>query len=65
MNTLSIILSSLTILMLLSQLICGLWLKFQGTDASSVAFHTRFGIGTVALTLITVTVMLVSVLRNS
>lgn len=64
MNTVSIILSSLTILMVLSQLICGLWLKFQGTDASSVAFHIRFGIGTVAMTLITVTVMLISLLKN-
>lgn len=64
MNTLSIILSSVTILMVLSQLICGLWLNFQGTDAGSVAFHIRFGIGTVAMTLITVTVMLISVLKN-
>jgi len=64
MNTLSIILSALTILMVLSQLICGLWLKFQGTDASSVAFHMRFGIGTVAMTLITVSVMLFSLLKN-
>jgi hypothetical protein len=53
-----------TILMVLSQLICGLWLKFQGTDAGNVAFHIRFGIGTVAMTLITVTVMLISVLKN-
>ena len=64
MNTLLITLSSLTILMVLSQLICGLWLNFQGTDTSSVAFHIRFGIGTVAMTLITVTVMLISLLKN-
>ena len=40
MKIASIVLSSITILMVLSQLICGLWIQSQGTiDPSSVTFH--------------------------
>ena len=58
MKTASIILSSLSILMLLSQLICGLWLASHGTDPSSLAFHSRLGIGTVVVVLVTLAVVL-------
>jgi hypothetical protein len=64
MKTASIILSSLTILMALSQLICGLWLQSNGADASNIAFHTQLGIGTVVMTLITVIVMLIKIFKR-
>ena len=64
MKTTSIILSSLSILMVLSQLICGLWLASHGADPSSISFHVRFGIATVLLTLVTLTVLLVFGLRG-
>lgn len=64
MKTASIILSSLTTLMVLSQLICGLWIRSQGADPGSLVFHTRFGIGTVILTLITLLVMLIFIFKR-
>ncbi|MBE0698366.1 MAG: hypothetical protein IH586_15735 [Anaerolineaceae bacterium] len=64
MKIASIILSSLTILMGLSQLICGLWLQSNGADASNIAFHTRLGIGTVVMTLITIVVMLIFISKR-
>jgi hypothetical protein len=59
MKTASIILSVVTTLMALSQLTCGLWLQSHGADASSLVFHTRLGIGTVVMTLITIVVTLI------
>ena len=64
MKIASIILSSLTILMVLSQLICGLWLQSNGADASNIAFHTKLGIGSVAMTLITLVVLLIYALKH-
>ncbi len=64
MKTTSIILSSLTILMALSELICGLWLQSHGADASNIAFHTQLGIGTVVMTLITLIVMLIKIFKH-
>lgn len=59
-----IILSSLTILMVLSQLTCGLWLKSNGAESSSIAFHTQLGIGTVVMTTITIIAMLIYFLKQ-
>lgn len=64
MKTTSIILSSLTILMALSQLICGLWLQSHGADASNIAFHTQLGIGTAIMIVITLIVMLVYIFKR-
>lgn len=64
MKTASIILSSLTILTALSQLICGLWMQANGADASNKVFHTQLGIGTVVLSLITIIVMLIYILKR-
>lgn len=64
MKTASIVLSSLTILMVLSQLICGLWLRSHGSVPSSVAFHSQLGIGTVVMTLITIIVMLLYIFKR-
>jgi hypothetical protein len=59
MTLISIILSAITILLVLSQLICGLWLRAKGADPQGVAFHARLGIGSAIATLVTVVVMLV------
>jgi hypothetical protein len=59
MTTVSIILSAITILLILSQLICGLWLRAKGAT-----FHARLGIGSVIATLITLVVMLVFILQR-
>lgn len=64
MKIASIALSSLTILMVLSQLICGLWLQSQGADPGSLGFHVRFGIGTVVISLATIFVMLIFILKQ-
>jgi hypothetical protein len=64
MKIASIVLSTLTILMALSQLICGLWLQSHGAERSSILFHTQLGIGTVVMTLITIIVMLVFILKR-
>ncbi len=64
MKIASVVLSSLTILMALSQLICGLWLQSHGVEPSSIAFHTQLGIGTVVMTLITIIVMLIFVFKS-
>ncbi len=64
MKTASIILSSLTILMLLSELICGLWLRSHGSEPSSVTFHSQLGIGTVVVTLITLIVLLIYIFKG-
>jgi hypothetical protein len=64
MKIASIALSSLTILMVLSQLICGLWLQSHGVDPGSLRFHVRFGIGTVVISLATIVVMLIFILKQ-
>jgi len=64
MKTGAVILSVLTVLMVLSQLICGLWTESHGADPSSIAFHTQLGIGTVGVTLVTVIFLLYVALRR-
>jgi hypothetical protein len=64
MKTTSILLSSLSILMTLSQLICGLWIKANGAVPSSVSFHASLGIATVLVVLITIVVMLVFIVKK-
>ena len=64
MKTTSILLSSLSILMALSQLICGLWIKSNGAVPSSVSFHASLGISTVVVVLITIVVMLVFIVKK-
>lgn len=64
MKTASMILSILTILMALSQLICGLWIGSNGADAGNLTFHTRLGIGTVVMTVITLIVLLISLYKR-
>jgi hypothetical protein len=57
------ILSILSIVMLLSTLICGLWIHNAGdkiTDlASSTNFHMNLGIATVVITVITLILIMI------
>jgi len=64
MKIASTILSSVTILMALSELICGLWLQANGADASNIAFHSQLGIGTVVMTVVTLIVLLVQLSKR-
>ena len=52
MGTVTIIVASLTALLLLCQLMCGMWLR-KGTDDAGKRFHTRLGIANVISGLIT------------
>jgi hypothetical protein len=57
------ILSILSILMLFSTLICGLWIHNAGdkiTDlASSINFHLRIGVATVIITVVTLVLVMI------
>jgi len=64
MKIASIVLASVTTLMVLSQLTCGLWLQAHGADPEGVAFHARLGIGSIVMSLVTIAVMLVFVLKH-
>ncbi len=46
MNVITIIMASLTALLLLCQLMCGMWIR-KGTDAAGKKFHTSLGIANV------------------
>lgn len=46
MNVITIIMASVTVLLLLCQLMCGMWIR-KGTDAAGKKFHTRLGIANV------------------
>ncbi len=52
MNVIMIIMASVTALLLLCQLMCGMWIR-KGTDAAGKKFHTRLGIANVITGLIT------------
>ena len=43
MSVVTIIAAALTALLLLCQLMCGMWIR-KGTDAAGKRFHTRLGI---------------------
>ena len=48
MAIVTIIAASITVLLLLCQLTCGLWIRSKGADEAGKRFHTKLGItGTV------------------
>ena len=65
MKTLEITLIALTALMILSTLICGLWINsaVENQTADSIRFHLQIGVASVILTLATLTVSFGRVLR--
>jgi len=65
MKTAAIIVSAITILLLLSTLLCGLWIKSKGlTDQSSLAFHTQLGVASVVGGLASAILLLVYALKK-
>ena len=52
MNVIMIIVASVTALLLLCQLMCGMWIR-KGTDNAGKSFHTRLGIANVITSLAT------------
>ena len=65
MKTLEISLIALTALLILSTMICGLWIHsaVENQTADSIRFHMQIGLATVILTIATLTVSFVRVLR--
>jgi fumarate reductase subunit D len=59
MKTFSLITAIITGLLLLSTLICGLWIRANKvTDASSLNFHMNIGIASVIFGLVTVILLI-------
>jgi cytochrome b561 len=44
MRVLTIVMAWVTMLLLIFELICGLWIKSHGADASAAGFHMTLGI---------------------
>ena len=65
MKTLEISLIALTALLILSTMICGLWIHsvVENQTADSIRFHMQIGLATAILTIATLTVSFVRVLR--
>ncbi len=53
MNTVTIIAASLSALLLLCLLMCGLWIKSHGADEAGKKFHAKLGIFSVLTGLLT------------
>jgi len=65
MKTLEITLIALTALFILSTMICGLWIHstVENQTADSIRFHMQIGAASVLLTIATLTISFVRVLR--
>lgn len=67
MKTLTIIVAGIDILLLLSTLICGLWISQQNLTgaelASSLAFHRTIGVASVGLSVGVILWMLISYVK--
>lgn len=66
MKTIIIVMSIVSILVLLSTLICGLWINGQETaDVSSVNFHRTIALISTVLSTITMVIAIIGVSRLS
>ena len=65
MKTLEIALIALTALLILSTLICGLWINsaVENQTSDSIRFHMQIGVASVILTVATLTVSFMRVIR--
>jgi cytochrome b561 len=63
MKTLPLVMVGISTILLLSTLVCGLWLRFAGeavtNRAESVQFHMILGIATTIIVLVTLGIVLV------
>ena len=65
MKTIYLIVGTLTGLLLVSTLICGLWIKANHiNDVESLNFHMNIGIGSIVFGLISVMLLIVQVARH-
>lgn len=65
MKTISIIIAAITALLLLSTLICGLWIsKNSPADAGSLKFHMQISIASVLFGLATVVLLIIQSLNR-
>jgi hypothetical protein len=65
MKTILIIIAIITGLLLLSTLVCGLWIRANKvTEVSSMSFHTNIGIASVIFGIITVIALIIFALRG-
>lgn len=64
MKIVSIASAAITILLVLSTLICGLWLKSKGADVEGIAFHMKIGAASVIFSVMTAILLLIAVARQ-
>lgn len=66
MKIVSLIVGILTMLLLLSTLICGLWINAKGltNDSSSLAFHMKIGTASVIFGVISVILLIVQTVKH-
>ncbi|MDP4145851.1 MAG: hypothetical protein Q8936_15420 [Bacillota bacterium] len=66
MRTISFIIAVITALLLLSTLICGLWIKSKNlaTDQSALSFHMKIGVLSVAFGIITIILFIIQLLKK-
>lgn len=66
MKTAILILSILSILLLLSTVICGMWIRAQANvEKSSIDFHMNIALAAAGSTLVTLVLALVQVMRTA
>jgi hypothetical protein len=58
MKILAITLAALTVLLVGSTLLCGLWLRAKGATPEGTAFHVKLAVPTAVVTLVTVAILL-------
>lgn len=66
MKVISLIAGIITILLLLSTLICGLWIKSHGltNNIDSLAFHMKIGIASVIFGLFSAILLIIQVIQH-
>ncbi len=64
MKIASLVLSSIGLLLMLYTLICGLWIHSQGASANDIAYHGRYAVASVIITLLGIGLLLSQVGRG-
>lgn len=66
MKIISLSVGILTVLLLLSTLICGSWIKAKGltNDANSLAFHAKIGIASVIFGALSAILLIIQVIKH-
>ncbi|MFL0250595.1 hypothetical protein ACJDT4_09195 [Clostridium neuense] len=66
MKIISLSVGILTVLLLLSTLICGSWIKAKGltNDTNSLAFHAKIGIASVVFGALSAILLIIQVIKH-